>query len=279
MRKNSSRVSFLPGAKRWTDRVNRKAKQGRHGDSGAVALDMPWYYRNHRNSVNFAGSVPYLSAVAGFCAAFALSAAGGKSEQQERAAKKGSPAAAMAASSSPTRQQNPATRRVAPAATKPTTVASASVAALAPERKTVRTVARGASPARTASPTTSRSGAARVGASARWDRHLNAVPPSGTFLRSFRVRATAYTPINTPMEGGRWTATMRDGRSAHGVAVDPDLIPMGSHLWIPGYGHAIADDTGGAIKGHRIDVRMQNYQEMEDWGVRRIRVYVLRDPD
>lgn len=94
----------------------------------------------------------------------------------------------------------------------------------------------------------------------------------------FRVKATAYCPINTRMEGGRWTATQRDGRSAHGIAVDPRLIPLGTRLWVPGYGHAVADDTGGAIKGHHIDVRLQTRSGMSKWGVRRLNVYVLADP-
>jgi 3D (Asp-Asp-Asp) domain-containing protein len=112
----------------------------------------------------------------------------------------------------------------------------------------------------------------------RWDEDVNAVPPAGGYVRSLRVRATAYMPIDTPMEGGRYTCTQRDGRSAHGIAVDPDVIPLGSHLWVPGYGHALADDVGGAIDGRRIDLRMQTYREMDDWGVRRVRVYVLQEP-
>lgn len=92
------------------------------------------------------------------------------------------------------------------------------------------------------------------------------------------MRATAYTPIATRMEGGRYTKTLRDGRSSHGVAVDPDLIPLGSRLWIPGYGHAVADDTGGWIQGHRVDVRVQDADNMMDWGHKRVRVYVLEKP-
>jgi len=112
----------------------------------------------------------------------------------------------------------------------------------------------------------------------RWDTNINAVPQKGQFMRFFRMKVTAYTPINTRMEGGRYTSTLRDGRAEHGVAVDPDLIPLGSHLWIPGYGHAIADDIGGAIQGHHVDLRMQRYGNMGVWGVRPVRVYVLDEP-
>jgi 3D (Asp-Asp-Asp) domain-containing protein len=112
----------------------------------------------------------------------------------------------------------------------------------------------------------------------RWDRNINHHPPKGSFVRFYRMTATAYTPINTAMEGGRWTYTEKDGRSSHGVAVDPDLIPLGTHLWIPGYGHAVADDTGGAIQGHRLDIRVQNRRKMHAWGRRQIRVYVISEP-
>jgi 3D (Asp-Asp-Asp) domain-containing protein len=112
-----------------------------------------------------------------------------------------------------------------------------------------------------------------------WDRNIHALPSRGQYKRFYRVTATAYRPINTRMEGGRWTVTERDGRSSHGVAVDPDIIPLGSRLWIPGYGHAIADDIGGWIKGHRIDIRCQDDESMYNWGRRKVRVYVLEDPD
>ncbi len=113
----------------------------------------------------------------------------------------------------------------------------------------------------------------------RWDCSIHGRPSRGQFERFYRVTATAYRPINTRMEGGRWTKTQGDGRARHGVAVDPDLIPLGSHLWIPGYGHAIADDTGGRIKGHHVDLRVQEHDQMDDWGTRPVRVYVLRDPE
>jgi 3D (Asp-Asp-Asp) domain-containing protein len=110
-----------------------------------------------------------------------------------------------------------------------------------------------------------------------------ALPSRSGFVRSLRVLrsltvvATAYTPADTGIEGGRYTKTGRDGRSAHGVAVDPRVIPLGSRLWIPGYGHAVADDIGSAIRGHRVDVRVQAARNMARWGRRSVRVYVLQE--
>ncbi|WP_395137856.1 3D domain-containing protein [Armatimonas sp.] len=109
----------------------------------------------------------------------------------------------------------------------------------------------------------------------RWDSDLKAHPSRESYQRRLSVSATAYQPIDDPVEGGRWTKTERDGQAVHGVAVDPTLIPLGTRLWIPGYGHAIADDIGGAIKGHRIDLRMQSASNMRQWGVRNMQVYVL----
>jgi 3D (Asp-Asp-Asp) domain-containing protein len=98
------------------------------------------------------------------------------------------------------------------------------------------------------------------------------------YIRSFRALVTAYVPINTPMEGGRWTCTMRDGWKTHGIAVDPRYIPLGSLLYVPGYGRALADDTGGRIKGRHIDVRQHSVRSMHRWGVKKLRVYVLKHP-
>lgn len=86
------------------------------------------------------------------------------------------------------------------------------------------------------------------------------------------------------MEASAYLATDGDGRgiTASGlpavrgvVAVDPDVIPLGTRLFIPGYGEALAADTGGAIIGHRIDLVMDSYGEAMEFGRRDITVYVL----
>ena len=112
-------------------------------------------------------------------------------------------------------------------------------------------------------------------------KHEHAAPsskPPRRFLRSFSGVATAYVPIDTPMEGGRWTCTMRDGWATKGIAVDPRKIRLGSLLWVPGYGKALADDTGGRILGSHVDVRLHSVAKMNRWGVQKVRIYVLREP-
>ncbi len=60
------------------------------------------------------------------------------------------------------------------------------------------------------------------------------------------------------------------------VAVDPSVIPLGTRLFIPGYGRAVAGDTGGAIVGRRIDLGFSSNAEALAFGRRPVKVYVLR---
>jgi 3D (Asp-Asp-Asp) domain-containing protein/septal ring factor EnvC (AmiA/AmiB activator) len=59
------------------------------------------------------------------------------------------------------------------------------------------------------------------------------------------------------------------------IAVDPSVIPLGSKVWVEGYGVAIAGDTGGAIKGHKIDVLMPNNAHAIAWGRKTVKIVVL----
>ncbi len=59
------------------------------------------------------------------------------------------------------------------------------------------------------------------------------------------------------------------------VAVDPRVIPMGTRLYVEGYGNAIAADQGGAIKGNRIDLFFDSRQEAMSWGMKTVKVTIL----
>jgi 3D (Asp-Asp-Asp) domain-containing protein len=84
--------------------------------------------------------------------------------------------------------------------------------------------------------------------------------------------ATAYTANCSGCSG----TTATGQRAGHGiVAVDPQVIPLGSHLYIPGYGHAIAGDTGGAIHGNRVDLGFNSNADAMQFGRRSVTVYVL----
>ena len=79
------------------------------------------------------------------------------------------------------------------------------------------------------------------------------------------------------VEGGMDIETLAKERpeALAKVAVDPNVIPLGSRLYIPGYGEAIAADTGGAIVGNTIDLCMESYDEAIQFGRRSVEVYVI----
>lgn len=92
------------------------------------------------------------------------------------------------------------------------------------------------------------------------------------FRDSRYMEATAYLPT----DGGGAGITATGIRAERGVAaVDPDVIPLGTRLYIPGYGMAIAADTGGAIIGEKIDLCMEGYSEAIHFGRRTVKVYIL----
>jgi 3D (Asp-Asp-Asp) domain-containing protein len=65
-------------------------------------------------------------------------------------------------------------------------------------------------------------------------------------------------------------------RATYGlVAVDPRVIPLGTHLYVEGYGFALAADTGGAIKGNRIDLCYDSVAFANRFGRKKVRVHVL----
>jgi uncharacterized protein YabE (DUF348 family) len=85
--------------------------------------------------------------------------------------------------------------------------------------------------------------------------------------------ATAYTAGCYGCSG----ITASGVRAGFGViAVDPSVIPLGTKVFIPGYGHAIAGDTGGAIQGHRVDLGFDNVAAAIRFGRRPVMLYVLR---
>lgn len=86
------------------------------------------------------------------------------------------------------------------------------------------------------------------------------------------MEASAYLP--TDGNGAGITATGAVARRGI-VAVDPDVIPLGTRVYIPGYGTAVAADTGGAIRGNKIDLCMESYGEAINFGRRSVEVYIL----
>ena len=94
----------------------------------------------------------------------------------------------------------------------------------------------------------------------------------GRYSSVYHMEATAYLPTDGSGEG--ITATGIQARYGV-VAIDPSVIPLGSRVYIPGYGEAIAADTGSAINGNRIDLCMEDYNSCMAFGRRDVEVYVL----
>lgn len=92
--------------------------------------------------------------------------------------------------------------------------------------------------------------------------------------RVISMVATGYGPT----ENGRWgNRTATGTRVGYGsVAVDPRVIPLGTKLYVEGYGYAVARDTGRAIKGRRIDLGFGSASEARKVGRRPVRVLILR---
>lgn len=98
------------------------------------------------------------------------------------------------------------------------------------------------------------------------------------YSKVFEVRATAYWAIRGV--GKTYTASgrkaVRDPEGYSTIAVDPNVIPYSTKLFVEGYGFAIAADTGTAIIGNRIDVFFNTYNEACKWGAKYVNVYVLK---
>lgn len=89
---------------------------------------------------------------------------------------------------------------------------------------------------------------------------------SRKYLGTFK--AYAYNGAGTTASG----TTTKANRT---VAVDPKVIPLGSKLMINGKIY-IAEDTGGFIKGKKIDIFMPSYNDCIQWGVKNVKVYLIK---
>ncbi len=100
----------------------------------------------------------------------------------------------------------------------------------------------------------------------------------GSFTRAKvkTMEATAYLP-----SAGRKNPTFKTRMGLPAkfgvVAVDPRVIPLGTLVFVEGYGFAIAADTGGAIKGNKIDVCLHDPRAARQWGRRKVTVHVFNE--
>ena len=109
-------------------------------------------------------------------------------------------------------------------------------------------------------------------------KRIAMVQPSGlTLIGEWDMTATAYYAFGkggNDINGDGITAIGLRARKGI-VAVDPKVIPLGTRLYIPGYGEALAADTGGWIKGGRIDLCFESLEECYGYGRRKIKIYLV----
>lgn len=89
------------------------------------------------------------------------------------------------------------------------------------------------------------------------------------------VTATAYSHQDTKADITALGYNIKKNKNMKLIAVDPAVIPLGSKVWVEGYGEAIAGDTGGAIKGHKIDVLMSSSSKAKAWGRKTVKIKIL----
>lgn len=96
--------------------------------------------------------------------------------------------------------------------------------------------------------------------------------------KTFYVTATAYTALcDTGCTGITATGiNLLKNPGLKVIAVDPSVIPLGSKVYVEGYGYAIAGDTGGAIKGNKIDLYMQSHSNAVAYGRQKVKITILK---
>ena len=129
---------------------------------------------------------------------------------------------------------------------------------------------------------------AMVGVASRGSYIRDTNAPPTEYEKVIQVRATAYCLCQkctgkTPSSPGYGhTASglvIVPGRDMKVLSVDPSVIPLGTEVYVEGYGYAIAADTGGAIKGNKIDVYKDIHALALQWGVRNVNVYLLKSEE
>jgi len=94
--------------------------------------------------------------------------------------------------------------------------------------------------------------------------------------KEFYVNSTAYTANCNGCSGTTATGVnLKANPNAKVIAVDPSVIPLGTKVYVEGYGYAVAADTGSAIKGNKIDVFLSSKSAAYRWGSKRVKIKIL----
>ncbi len=94
--------------------------------------------------------------------------------------------------------------------------------------------------------------------------------------KELTMTSTAYTASCAGCSGITATGiNLKANPNQKVISVDPNVIPLGSRVWVEGYGEAIAGDTGGSIKGNKIDIFIPSKQAAINWGHKTVKVKIL----
>ncbi len=119
--------------------------------------------------------------------------------------------------------------------------------------------------------------AAQSPASSNSNTTNSSKPAASTSEKEITVTSTAYTASCKGCSGITSTGIdLNANPNQKVISVDPSVIPLGSKVWVEGYGEAIAGDTGGAIKGNTIDIYMPSYEDAINWGRKTVTVKILK---
>lgn len=100
---------------------------------------------------------------------------------------------------------------------------------------------------------------------------------SAKSYKEITVKATAYTASCKGCSGITYTGiNLKKNPYAKVISVDPKVIPLGSKVYVPGYGEAIAGDKGSAVRGNKIDVFISNKQRALQWGSKTVTIKVYK---
>ncbi|WP_354665933.1 MULTISPECIES: 3D domain-containing protein [Pontibacillus] len=103
-----------------------------------------------------------------------------------------------------------------------------------------------------------------------------AITTKKTYSKEVTVEATAYTAQCEGCSGiTRTGINLLKNPNLKVIAVDPNVIPLGTKVYIEGYGTAVAGDIGSAIKGNRIDIYMKDRKDALDYGRRTITIKII----
>ncbi|MGE7023089.1 3D domain-containing protein [Solibacillus cecembensis] len=96
-------------------------------------------------------------------------------------------------------------------------------------------------------------------------------------VKTLNVEASAFTANCSGCAGKTaYGINLKENPDIKLIAVDPKVIPLGTKVWVEGYGIAIAGDTGGSIKGNKIDIFVKTKTIAYNWGRKTVEIKILK---